>query len=193
MQRYIPANNVSTIICNGSSHRRGVAYDNELIVDMQRENLADYVRRMRVQEKKFSLTDVERNSGGEIDASYVNRIENGLVTNVTPDKLRALAKGLQVFEDEIFAVARGKSITDDPTYDEQRLLSFFRMLPTEWQDELLAHAELTSKRHGQPSAIPTPATTPHHRARRKPVHAADYTPDRLKKKDNDEGKNRQAK
>jgi transcriptional regulator with XRE-family HTH domain len=184
---------MSTIICNDLSHRCGVAYDNELVVDMQRENLADYVRRMRVQEKKFSLTDVERNSGGDIDASYVNRIENGLVTNVTPDKLRALAKGLQVFEDEIFAVARGKSIIDDPTYDEQRLLGFFRTLSTEWKDELLAYAELTSKRHGQTSTVPASATTPPRRARRKPAHAADYTPNRLKKKDNDEGKNRQAK
>lgn len=170
------------------------AHDTKIFsVDSRKaETLADYVRRVR-KDKGLSTPDVERNSGNQITDGYVSQIENGYIKNVSPEKLRALAKGLEVLEEEIFAVARGKSITDDPTYDEQRLLGFFRTLSAEWKEELLAHAELTSKRHGQPSAIPTLATTPPRRARRKPVHAADYTPNRLKKKDNDEGKNRQAK
>lgn len=76
------------------------------------ENLGDFVRRSRL-DKGFSTTDVERHSrsGGAkgISDAYVTRIENGYVTNVSPEKLRALAKGLQVSEDELFAVARGKA------------------------------------------------------------------------------------
>ena len=75
------------------------------------ENLASYVKRVR-SEKGLSTTDVERQSrhGGAkgISDAYVTRIENGYVTNVSPAKLSALARGLQVSEDEIFAVARGK-------------------------------------------------------------------------------------
>lgn len=74
---------------------------------MERETLADYVRRVR-HAKRLTLHDVEKNSGGGITNSYTSRIENGYVTNVTPEKLQALAKGLGVSEQEIFDVARGK-------------------------------------------------------------------------------------
>jgi transcriptional regulator with XRE-family HTH domain len=62
-------------------------------------------------EKGFSLLDVQRHSRNQIAGSYVSRIENGIADpeGVTPKKLQALAKGLQVSEDEIFAVARGLS------------------------------------------------------------------------------------
>ena len=70
--------------------------------------LADFVKRIR-SEKNFSLTDVERNSGGEIYSSYISHIETGRVANVSPDKLDALAAGLQVPTDEIYRVARGLS------------------------------------------------------------------------------------
>ncbi|MCA1567267.1 MAG: helix-turn-helix domain-containing protein [Acidobacteria bacterium] len=144
MQRYIHKNNVSTIICNGLPHICDVAYDKEIVVNMQRESLADYVRRLRVKEKKLSLTDVERNSGGGIDASYVNRIENGIVTNVTPEKLSALAKGLQVSEDEIFAVARGKSLNGAEVFDSEIAVLFngFDELSDEDKLELLATVKM---------------------------------------------------
>lgn len=78
------------------------------------ETLADFVRRVR-EEKRLSLNDVQQQSGNKIANSYVSRIENGIVTNVTPQKLSALAKGLGVSEDEVFAVARGKAIAyEDP-------------------------------------------------------------------------------
>lgn len=69
--------------------------------------LAEFVQRTR-NEKGFSLTDVQRQSGGQITDAYVSRIENGHILNVSPKKLQALAKGLQVPEDEIFNIARGK-------------------------------------------------------------------------------------
>src|SRR3982751_5503885 len=71
--------------------------------------LAEYVKRVRG-EKDFSLTDVERNSGGEISSSYISHIETGRVANVSPDKLDALAKGLKVSADEIYRVARGLTL-----------------------------------------------------------------------------------
>lgn len=73
------------------------------------ETLPDYVRRIRI-EKRLSTVDVEKQSGNRISDSYVTRIENGYVKNVSPEKLQALAKGLGVTEDEIFAVVRGKSL-----------------------------------------------------------------------------------
>jgi transcriptional regulator with XRE-family HTH domain len=77
----------------------------------QPEALADYVRRVR-SEKRFSLQDVQRNSRNQIAGSYVSKIENGFADadGVTPKKLQALALGLQVPEEEIFAVARGKPL-----------------------------------------------------------------------------------
>jgi transcriptional regulator with XRE-family HTH domain len=140
---------MSTNIFNALPHSCNEAYVKETFVDMQQESLADYVRRIRVQVRKFSLTDVERNSGGTIDASYVNRIENGVVVNVTKDKLSALARGLQVSEDELFAVARGMSRVGELSLDEARILDFYRALPPDRKDDAVAHLELQYKRHGR--------------------------------------------
>jgi transcriptional regulator with XRE-family HTH domain len=68
--------------------------------------LAEFVRRTR-HEKKLSTKDVETNSDGEISDSYVSRIESGIVANVSPGKLNALAKGLQIPADTLYRVARG--------------------------------------------------------------------------------------
>jgi transcriptional regulator with XRE-family HTH domain len=97
--------------------------------------LADYVRAVR-NEKRLSLSDVERLSSGHISDSYVWRIENGHITNVTPKMLRALARGLQVPEDEVFTVARGKS-TQEPSAVENQLLTFFRQLPDERKEDVM--------------------------------------------------------
>jgi len=73
--------------------------------------LADYVKRIR-NSARLSLLDVERqsaHSGYKIAGSYVSRIENGVARNPSKDKLIGLAKGLGVPEEELFAVARGKS------------------------------------------------------------------------------------
>ena len=70
--------------------------------------LAEYVRQTRLA-KRFTATEVERNSGGKISDSYILRIENGQVANVSHDKLDALAEGLQVPHDEVHRIARGLS------------------------------------------------------------------------------------
>lgn len=89
----------------------------------KRETLAEFVKRVRL-EKGLSLTDVQNQSGGRIANSYVSRIENGVADSdgVTPKKLQALAKGLGVSEDEIFAVARGRPLDDTEIVDAEMAL-----------------------------------------------------------------------
>lgn len=103
------------------------------------EKLPEYVRRIR-REKGLSTTDVERQSGGEISDAYVTRIENGYVKNVSPEKLRALAKGLQGSEDEIFAVARGKALSVSEAFESEIYVAFkgFEELSEEDKAEMLA-------------------------------------------------------
>ncbi len=107
----------------------------------EQELLPDYVRRIR-RDKGLSTTDVERQSGGEISDAYVTRIENGHVKNVSPEKLKALAKGLGETEDEIFAVARGLypySAVDPVIQREKNLLLWmYDDLPRECQLDVMA-------------------------------------------------------
>lgn len=88
------------------------------------EDLAQYVRRVRT-EKGLSTTDVENNSSRKISDAYVTQIENRRVKNVSPEKLQALAKGLRVPEDEVFAVARGKALADPSTFQGGRYAALF--------------------------------------------------------------------
>jgi transcriptional regulator with XRE-family HTH domain len=114
---------VSTIILGNALPFLGDYHSSLFSVESRKpESLAEYVRRVR-QEKGLSTTDVQRQSrqGGlkGISDAYVTRIENEYVTNVSPDKLRALAKGLVVPEDEIFAAARGKSLNGAEAVDAE--------------------------------------------------------------------------
>jgi transcriptional regulator with XRE-family HTH domain len=68
--------------------------------------LAENVKATRV-EKGLSARDVQRNSGGRISDAYVLRIEYGQITNVSPEKLDALADGLGISADEVYRIARG--------------------------------------------------------------------------------------
>ena len=125
----------------------GRNYDSRLssMGSSKQESLADFVRRVR-SEKGLSTPEVERQSGGRITDAYVSRIENGYVKNVSPEKLQALAKGLGIPEDEIFAVARGKSVSGELQLNELRLLEYFRVLSLDSQEILLAYAEMMSLR-----------------------------------------------
>jgi len=108
--------------------------------------LPDYIRRIR-SEKGLSTADVEKKSGFTVTDGYVSHIENGRVRNVSPEKLRALSKGLGVSEDEIFAVARGAKTVGDLPLDEVRMLQLYRELPPDRKDDVLAHLELACQRH----------------------------------------------
>lgn len=105
-----------------------------------KEDLADYVRRIR-QEKGLSVQEVEntaRRAGLKISRSYVSQIENRYILSVTAAKLQALAKGLGVSEDEIFAVARGRSPADDADYKNWKFASLFddaqKLTPEQMRD-----------------------------------------------------------
>lgn len=113
----------------------------------EREDLADYVRRVR-SEKRLSLKDVEGLSGGGISKGYVGHIENRHVLGsaVTPQKLSSLAKGLGVPEDEVFDVARGKTrVTEADLSDDEEIAALFfeyKEMSDEDKQELRAVMEM---------------------------------------------------
>ncbi|MET0625724.1 MAG: hypothetical protein ABW250_22505 [Pyrinomonadaceae bacterium] len=84
-------------------------------------------------EKNLSTYEVERRSGGDITHGSVWNILNQRVADVKAGTLRALAKGLGVSEDEVYAVARGKSLNGTEAFDSE-ISSMFRGL-AELSDE----------------------------------------------------------
>jgi transcriptional regulator with XRE-family HTH domain len=73
------------------------------------ETLGEYVSRI-MEEKNLRVKEIERRAGGVISDSYITNITNGLAKNLTVEKLKALAIGLDVDEEELFKVARGVPI-----------------------------------------------------------------------------------
>ena len=71
-----------------------------------RETLAEYVCRV-FKKRGLKHHEVREMSGGKITDGYVRGIMTGKAKNPSVDKLKALARGLGVSEDEIFRVARG--------------------------------------------------------------------------------------
>jgi transcriptional regulator with XRE-family HTH domain len=103
------------------------------------ESLGQYVRRV-LKEKGLSYADVEERSEGAISDSYIGNIVTTTVGSVTVAKLKALARGLDVSEDEIFAVARGCSPADLRDFRKSRFATLFekyKTLPAEDQQEML--------------------------------------------------------
>ena len=60
-----------------------------------------------MKEKELSSTDVERASGNTISDGYVDNIVKETAKNLTVEKLKALAIGLDTDEEALFRVARG--------------------------------------------------------------------------------------
>lgn len=75
------------------------------------DDLGDFVQRV-MSDKGLSTLEVESRSkrGGRegISDAYVTRIKNKQVKNPSYAKLIALARGLDVTEDEVLAIAHGK-------------------------------------------------------------------------------------
>lgn len=99
-------------------------------------SLADYVRRARF-EKNLSLANVSTGARGQISKTHINRIENGTVTRISLSKLGALAIGLGVSFDEVLAAAQGKLPSVDLRANDVKLLSWFRQLSPDRQEDLL--------------------------------------------------------
>lgn len=76
-----------------------------------KQGLSRYVERV-MKAKHLSRRDVKLRSGGEITDSYVSGIISGSATNLSVDKLKALARGLRVREIELIRVAFG--LSDEP-------------------------------------------------------------------------------
>jgi transcriptional regulator with XRE-family HTH domain len=122
------------------------------------ETLAEYVTRI-INEKGLKHQEVRKLSGGKITDGYVRGIMTGRADNLSVAKLKALARGLGVPEDDIFKVARGLPLDASRKYLEQQpryativnlmsaslknrtlaeLLSEVARLPLESQEEALS-------------------------------------------------------
>ena len=108
------------------------------------ESLGDFIRRIR-RGKNLSCADVSRRSARKpqrrISGSYINRIENNPKLRVTADRLKALADGLDVPADELFARSVGL-VQGDEDAAEVRLLARFRNLSPERKADILQLLEL---------------------------------------------------
>jgi transcriptional regulator with XRE-family HTH domain len=103
------------------------------------ETLGDFISRIR-KEKNLSLADVSKQSGRfgkRINASYINRIENDPTRKVTADRLNALANGLGVPAQELFARAVGLDASGEKPSDELYLVTRFRELSPERKVDVL--------------------------------------------------------
>jgi len=110
---------------------------------MNRESLGDFVRRIRT-EKNLSCRDVSNQSarfGKRISGSYINRIENEPKLRPTADRLRALAHGLSVPAEELFALAIGYA-PEGETPEEIELITRFRELSPQRRDDLLSLVDM---------------------------------------------------
>jgi len=108
------------------------------------ERLGDFVRRIRKQ-KNLSLQAVSRQSalfGPKIAGSYVSRIENEPRRKVTADRLIALANGLGIPAEELFARAAGLIAPGGKSEDEVRLFSMFKELSPERKADVLEFVEM---------------------------------------------------
>ena len=108
-------------------------------------SLADYVRCVR-NKKNLSLAQISARSHGRIGKTHINRIENGTVGRVSLIKLRALARGLDVPEDDLIAVARGKPPRTGTTRIEADLLACFRQLSDERQQDVVVMLQALASR-----------------------------------------------
>jgi transcriptional regulator with XRE-family HTH domain len=105
------------------------------------ETLSEYVKRVMT-EKRLTLREVARLSGGRITQGYVGGIVQGLHTNPSVEKLKALAAGLGVDENEAFRVARGleaklPSTTEELNRDREANLAFLDMMKNTVDDPVL--------------------------------------------------------
>ena len=76
-----------------------------------KHGLGEYVKRV-MKLKGLTQKDVQRMSGRRITDGYVASITTGRATNLSVDKLIALADGLGVDSDELFHVACGQPLDD---------------------------------------------------------------------------------
>jgi transcriptional regulator with XRE-family HTH domain len=124
------------------------------ITRRKRERLGEFVRRIR-NEKGLSLIDVSKHSalfGPPISGSYINRIERNPKLKVTPDRLKALAHGLRVPVQEIFAHAV-KTMSRDEA-DVVSLVTRYRELSPKRQSDVFNLIQCWHSEHSSQRANP---------------------------------------
>jgi len=111
---------------------------------MDRESLGQFVRRIRT-EKNLSCMDVSKRSARKpqrrISGSYINRIENNPKLCPTANRLKALADGLGVPAEELFARAIGFA-PEGETPEEIELLARFKELSPQRRGDLLSLVDM---------------------------------------------------
>lgn len=94
------------------------------VVSAQLQALSEFVR-VVMNEKGLNYRQVAERSGGLVSHTTVFDVVNLRSKDVKGRTLRGLAKGLGVTEEELFAVAQGKSPADDPEYKTWRYAALF--------------------------------------------------------------------
>ena len=104
------------------------------------ESLSEFIRRIISEENLSQRQMVERavRRGYRITQSYISQIMSGIATNVTIEKLQALAAGLNRPEEELFDIARGGKTEDRVLLDAtiSSLLVKFRQLSDQDRSEI---------------------------------------------------------
>lgn len=72
-------------------------------------SLQDYLKQ-KMREKGLTAKEIEKRSDGGITDSYISKLLRGRTKKPSIPKLKALAKGLGVDENEVFAAAGGELI-----------------------------------------------------------------------------------
>ncbi len=88
------------------------------------ESLKAYVCRM-LKEKRLTLKEVERRSQQTISATYVSNILNNRTSNLTIEKIKALARGLGVSPQEIFAILQGNCASERQGFKQSLLATLY--------------------------------------------------------------------
>lgn len=98
--------------------------------------IPDYILKV-IQDDGVSYQDVVRRAerkGFKITHSYISKIISGAAQNISVEKLRALAAGLNRPEEEVFAVARGGR-TEEKIKDALASAMFFKYAQLSEEDK----------------------------------------------------------
>jgi transcriptional regulator with XRE-family HTH domain len=87
---------------------------------MAKETLGQFVRRIK-HTKNLTLSQIEKNSKGEISKGYVHDLIKGKAENPSYGKMQALATGLQVDIAEIEAIVSGEKYERSEDFLKSRL------------------------------------------------------------------------
>jgi transcriptional regulator with XRE-family HTH domain len=89
--------------------------------------LSEFVKQV-MEQSNLGVRDVSRNSGDNIAPSHVSKVLNGSVSNLTANKVVALALGLKVDPHELFAVITGYPVKEASSPDLVKFADLMRQI-----------------------------------------------------------------